>query len=57
MCDTLLDPANGGVVIAGRGVGDIAEYFCDYGYELIGNGTATCQSNGNWSGLPPTCKG
>ena len=57
MCDALPNPANGGVSAIGTGIGDTATYYCDYGYDLIGNGTATCQSSGNWSGSPPICKG
>ena len=55
VCDALSDPASG-TLITGTGVGD--RYYCDYGYELIGDRTfVTCQSSGNWSGPPPTCKG
>ena len=57
VCDALLNPTNGGVITVGTGVGDTATYYCDYGYDLIGNGTVTCQSSGHWSGLPPICKG
>ena len=57
VCDLLSDPDNGTVTATGTGVGDTATYFCDYGYELIGDGTVACQSSGNWSGSPPTCEG
>ena len=57
VCDVLSDPANGSVSTTGLGVGDTATYFCDYGYELIGDDTVTCQSSGSWSGPPPTCRG
>ena len=56
VCDALPNPANGGV-FARRGIGDTATYYCDYGYDLIGDSTVTCQSNGTWLGLPPTCEG
>ena len=52
VCD---DPANGGVTNVGTEVGATATFYCDYGYDLIGN--ITCQSSGNWSGSPPTCEG
>ena len=55
VCNDLPIPANGGIFVTGTGVGDTATYYCDYGYDLIGDGTATCQASGNWSGLPPTC--
>ena len=35
--------------------GDIVDYFCDDGFVLEGNTEVTCQSNGEWSGSPPTC--
>ena len=57
VCDTLSNPVNGGVTTTGTGVGDTAVYYCDYGYEMIGDDTQTCQSSGNWSGSPPTCRG
>ena len=57
VCDVLSDIANGGAITIGTGVGDTAIYYCDYGYDLIGDGTVTCQSSGNWSGSPPTCEG
>ena len=56
-CDALSDPDNGAVSVTGTGVGDTATYTCDDGYELIGSSTRTCQSNGDWSGSPPTCEG
>ena len=55
-CDALSDPANGAVSVTGTGVGDTATYSCNDGYELNGSGTQTCQSNGDWSELPPTCE-
>ena len=59
VCDALSNPANGGVNTTGHGtvVGDTGIYFCDYGYDLIGDDNVTCQSSGNWSGSPPLCKG
>ena len=29
---------------------------CAVGYELIGNDTQTCQSNGSWSGIDSVCR-
>ena len=56
MCDTLSNPVNGGVT-TGRAVFDTATYYCDYGYDLIGDGTVNCQLSGKWSGSPPICRG
>ena len=34
----------------------IATYTCAAGYEtLTGNAARTCQSDGTWSGMAPTC--
>ena len=59
MCDDddVSSPSHGSVITDGTGVGDTATYYCDYGYDLIGNGTVTCQSSGDWSGSLPTCVG
>ena len=34
---------------------DICSFTCNAGYELTGNDTRTCQSNGSWSGSPVSC--
>ena len=57
VCDVLSNPVNGRAITTGTGFGDTARYYCEYGYELIGNVTVTCQSSGNWSGSPPICRG
>jgi hypothetical protein len=31
-------------------------YTCDEGYELIGRANRYCQSNGQWSGVTPSCQ-
>ena len=31
------------------------QYVCEEGFELHGEDTRTCQSNGFWSGIAPTC--
>ena len=35
---------------------DTCSFTCDTGYELTGNDTRTCQSNGIWSGSDPVCR-
>lgn len=35
--------------------GDIAIYWCDTGYQLLGQNTSTCQENKTWSSGPPIC--
>ena len=56
-CPALSDPENGAVSITGTGVGDIATYTCNDGFELSGSDTRTCESDGEWSGSAPTCEG
>ena len=33
----------------------IATYACSEGYEIVGDGTRTCQSDRAWNGSKPTC--
>ena len=59
-CHALSNPANGGVNTTGHGteVGNTATYFCNDGYDLIGDDNVIfCQSEGIWSGSPPICEG
>ena len=42
---------------AGTTVEQTATYSCNTGYNLVGDGTHTCQAAGNWSGRAPTCQG
>ena len=34
---------------------DTCSFTCNIGYEITGNDTRTCQSNGSWSGSPVSC--
>ncbi len=69
-CEVQSPPTNGGVnVQAGPnsltyGLGSVATYSCDPGYDLVGQRTRTCQDNnggtvtmGTWSGTSPLCLG
>ena len=55
-CNALSDPANGQVSTTGTTFGQTATYSCDTGYNLVGDGTRTCQATGEWSGSAPTCQ-
>ena len=47
---------SGGVVcLNGTTVGSEAVYVCNDGYNLMGNETRVCQSEGIWSGSIPQC--
>jgi len=37
------------------GVNDTVEFFCYYGYQLVGKATWTCQDNGKWNEVCVTC--
>ena len=60
-CDILSTPSNGKMSCSSgkMGVGyegDTCRFTCNTGYELLGNGTSTCQSNESWSFSNSTCK-
>ena len=60
-CPVPVAPADGGVSYTGVDIGDTATYTCDYGFKLIGKGTATCiavtESNtAIFQPVPPTCQ-
>ena len=60
-CSPLTDPNSG---LANCSLGDdgvpsyedTCSFTCNTGYELSGNDTRTCQSDGNWSGSDNMCK-
>ena len=56
-CDKLRDPRNGDVDLTGITVGSKARYSCNRGFDLKGDQIRKCQSNGQWSGIEPVCKG
>ena len=45
------------MTISSRAPGGIAFYRCNTGNNLIGLSTRSCQTDGTWSGNPPTCQG
>ena len=55
MCSSLTNPANGQVVVSGLTPGSTATYSCDEGFALNGTQNRTCQSDGTWSDVAPTC--
>ena len=55
-CGSLSDPSDGQVNFTATTEGSVANYTCDTGYDLVGDTTRTCQSDGQWSGSEPTCQ-
>ena len=49
-------PRNGEVTQNGNEVGATGVYTCFPGYFISGQRVRTCQSDGEWSGTPPTCR-
>ena len=59
-CPSLDNPSNGMIScsLGDDGVPsyeDTCSFTCNTGYELTGNDTRTCQSNGSWSGSDAIC--
>ena len=57
MCPTLNDPDNGNVELSGNTFGQIAEYTCNTGFNLIGESILMCGADGQWIGDSPVCEG
>ncbi len=59
-CDDPANIDNGMVTFTGNSIGDVATYTCDLGFELIGNGTATCalvdMDSAEFQPAPPACR-
>ncbi|CAH1263510.1 CSMD3 [Branchiostoma lanceolatum] len=53
-CPPLTAPTHGSVA-GGNNYGDVANYTCDPGYDLVGAPSQTCQDNQHWSGTAPSC--
>ena len=59
-CPSLSNPINGGITcsLGDDGVPsyeDTCSFTCNTGYELTGNGSSFCQSDGSWSDYLAIC--
>ena len=54
-CSIPSRPDNGQLYYVGRSYNDRVNFSCNPGYLLIGTSIRTCQSNGQWSGIQPSC--
>lgn len=56
-CNQLSAPHNGSVKLSsGIQCGSIADYTCNVGFELKGNGLRVCQVDETWNGTQPVCE-
>ena len=56
-CLNHTDFKNGRVLLSGVSVGDTATFTCNDGYELVGDSSLICLSDGSWDSSPPVCQG
>ena len=56
-CGRLDSPEYGVVRFKSTVFRSIASYECNEGFILEGTDRRTCQANGQWSGVAPTCTG
>lgn len=56
-CATLpaISIATGSVSLVTNGTTTTAEYICPLGYEVKGEKTLTCNSDGTWNNVPSDC--
>ena len=57
-CTMLSPPINGRLDVTSNTTvpgGFSATYFCNVGYNLMGDSTRECQDDGSWSGSAPVC--
>ena len=54
-CGPLNNIPNGRVEFSTTTVSSVAKYFCNRGYNLVGNDQRICQQSGQWSGVEPKC--
>ena len=60
LCSLLTPPTNGAMITYSddtRGMGTVATYSCNTGYEVMGNVNRTCTSADTWSGMDASCQG
>jgi len=48
-------PDNGSVDVPSMAFGAVATYSCKPGFGPSGSSTRTCQADGTWGGVEPTC--
>lgn len=56
-CDPPFPPRNGGIQLRNARFGATVVFYCDEGYELVGNSSLRCMDDGYWNGIEPKCRG
>ncbi|XP_035663519.1 P-selectin-like [Branchiostoma floridae] len=54
-CPLLIAPINGNKT-GNNWIGHVVEFFCDEGYDLVGEANTTCLLNRTWTNLAPICR-
>ncbi|XP_052280450.1 C4b-binding protein beta chain-like [Dreissena polymorpha] len=54
-CGPLEVPDSGSATVSATTFGSSEIYWCNKGYNLVGNQLRTCLQNGTWSGDKPSC--
>lgn len=55
MCPELVAPTNGSLAASSQAPGAMAQFACSLGYDLVGDDTLSCQSDGQWDKPAPGC--
>ena len=55
MCEELVPPSNGTIIMQGYSYGQEAKFECDVGFVLTGSNKTKCTGPGIWSRPPPVC--
>ena len=54
-CQSLSTPPGGSLNLSSDGIVTTATFACEVGSALLGVGLLTCQSDGTWDQLEPSC--
>lgn len=55
VCESLPQSAGAELNLSSDGIQTYAQFTCEIGYTMVGNGTVYCRSDGSWTMQPPTC--
>lgn len=54
-CASLTPPTHSVMTVTGLNFGNTTSFVCNAPYNLVGSAVRTCEINGQWSGVQPTC--